>query len=315
MMDKNSLILVATEKNFVGSSILRRLKELGYKNILKKRLKEYDFLDKRKMQEFFQKEKPEYVFLTKEKVGGILANTTYPADFIYQNLAIQINIIDAAYRAGVKKLLFLGSSCSYPRECPQPMKEEYLLTGPLEPTNEAYAVAKIAGIKMCQAYNIQYGTCFICAIPANLYGAGDDFHPQNSHVIPALIRRFHEAKIKGEDKVVIWGSGRPRRDFLYVDDFADACIFLMREYSGNEPINVGSSKDVSISELAGMIKEIVQFKGEIIYDESRPDGMPKKLLDTSKINALGWKPKVSLQDGLERTYRWFKNVSSKTSSS
>jgi GDP-L-fucose synthase len=305
-MDKDSRIYIAGHNDFVGSAILRRLKELGYRYLLLRSDEELDLKNQQKTNEFFESQMPEYVFLAKEKVGGILANATYPADFIYENLAIQTNVLRAAFRIGVKKLLFLGSSCSYPKECPQPMKEEYILTGSLEPTNEAYAVAKIAGMKMCQAYNKQYGTNFIVVIPANLYGIGDDFHPENSHVIAALIRKFHEAKEKGEHKVIIWGSGRPKREFLYIDDFADACIFLMREYDGCEIINIGTSEDISIKELAELIKEIVGFEGEVVHDTTKPDGMPRKLLDVRRINTLGWKAKIRLEEGIKVTYNWYK---------
>jgi GDP-L-fucose synthase len=307
-MDKDSRIYIAGHNDFVGSAIVRGLKGLGYRNLLLRSDDELDLKNQQKTNEFFESQRPEYVFLTKEKVGGILANATYPADFIYENLAIQTNVLHAAFRVGVKKLLFLGSSCSYPRECPQPMKEEYLLAGPLEPTNEAYAMAKIAGMKMCQAYNSQYGTNFISLIPANLYGVGDDFHPENSHVIPALIRKFHKAKERGEDKVIIWGTGRPRREFLYIDDFTDACIFLMNNHNSSEIINIGTGEDISIAELTLIIKEVVGFKGEIVYDKTKPDGMPRKLLDVSKMDALSWKARTDLMDGLKMTYEWWKKV-------
>ena len=288
---------------------------------------------------FFKSEKPEYVFLAAAKVGGILANNTYPAEFIYENLMIETNVIHHAYKAGAKKLLFLGSSCIYPRDCPQPMKEEYLLSGRLEPTNEPYAVAKIAGIKMCQAYNRQYGTRFISVMPTNLYGPGDNFDLETSHVLPALIRKFHEAKIREANlpevtsglkrsapptssersersspvsSVTIWGTGTPRREFLHVDDLADACVFLMNRYEDSEILNIGCGKDISIRELADLIKEIIGFKGTIRYDRTKPDGTPRKLLDVTKITALGWKPKISLQKGIERTYRWYvENISDK----
>jgi GDP-L-fucose synthase len=307
-MDEDSHIYIAGHDDFVGSAIVRRLKGLGYRNLLLRSDEELDLKNQQKTNEFFESQRPEYVFLTKEKAGGILANATYPADFIYENLAIQTNVLSAAFRAGVKRLLFLGSSCSYPRECPQPMREEYLLAGPLEPTNEAYAVAKIAGMKMCQAYNSQYGTNFISVIPANLYGMGDDFHPENSHVIPALIRKFHEAKERREDKVIIWGTGRPMREFLYIDDFADACIFLMNNHNSSEIINIGTGEDISIAELTLIIKEVVDFKGKIIYDKTKPDGMPRKLLDVSKMEALGWKARTDLINGLKMTYEWWKKV-------
>lgn len=305
-MKKNSYIYVAGHEGFIGSAIVRRLKTLGYNNLLLKKDKELDLADQKRVCVFFKKATPEYVFLAVEKAGGIWANSAYPAEFIYKNLIIQVNVIDAAYRNGVKKLLFLGSSCSYPRMCPQPMKEEYLLSGYLEPTNEAYAVAKIAGIKMCQAYNKQYGTKFISVIPANLYGINDNFDSKESHVLPALIRKFHEAKVAKAESVVLWGSGKPRREFLYVDDFADACIFLMNNYNGDGVINVGFGRDISIAELALMIKDTVGFKGSVIYDKVRPDGMPRKLLDVTKIKNLGWRAKIDLENGLRSTYEYFK---------
>lgn len=306
-MKKNSRIYVAGHEGFIGSAIARRLKDFGYNNLLLKKEKELDLTDQGEAQAFFKKESPEYVFLAAERTGGIWANSAYPAEFIYKNIIIQVNVIDAAYRNGVKKLLFLGSSCSYPRMCPQPMKEEYLLSGRLEPTNEAYAVAKIAGIKMCQAYNKQYGTKFISVIPANLYGINDNFDSKESHVLPALIRKFHEANALGLESVTIWGSGKPRREFLCVDDFANACIFLINNYNGSEAINVGSGKDISIARLALMIKDVVGFKGRIVYDKTKPDGMPRKLLDVTKINNLGWVPKIDLENGIRLTYKYFKN--------
>lgn len=305
-MEKDSFIYIARHEGFVGSAIVRKLKEYGYNNLLLKSDKELDLKDQYKTREFFKSKRPEYVFLSAEKTGGILANSNYPADFIYENIIIQTNVIDSAYRSGVKKLLFLGSCCSYPKLSPQPMKEEYLLSGPLEPTNEAYAVAKIAGMKMCQSYNKQYGTNFIVAIPANLYGINDNFDLQDSHVIPALIVKFHQAKLLGEESVVIWGSGKPRRELLYVDDFADASIFLMNEYNSSEIINVGVGEDISIKELADLIKNIVGFDGKVIYDSTKPDGMPRKLLDTSRINGLKWKAKITIEKGIELTYRWYK---------
>jgi GDP-L-fucose synthase len=261
---------------------------------------------------FFKSEKPEYVFLAAARVGGILANNTYPAEFIYENLMIQTNVIHAAYKAGVKKLLFLGSSCIYPRECPQPMKEDYLLSGKLEPTNEPYAVAKIAGIKMVESYNRQYGTNYVSVMPTNAYGPGDNFDLAACHVFPALIRKFHEGKESDKSRVTsdkqvvtIWGSGKARREFLYVDDLADACLFIMLHYSGSEVLNIGVGKDISIGELANLIKEIVGFQGEVRYDASKPDGTPQKLLDVSKLRALGWQSKTSLREGINKTYRWY----------
>lgn len=306
-MKQNSFIYVAGHDEFIGSAIVRRLRKLGYTNLLLKKDKELDLADQEMVSAFFKKEAPEFVFLAAERAGGIRANSTYPAEFIYKNLLIQANVIDSAYRNGTKKLLFLGSSCSYPKMCPQPMKEEYLLSGYLEPTNEAYAVAKIAGIKMCQAYNKQYGTKFISVIPANLYGINDNFDLLESHVLPALIRKFHEAKATGLKKVTIWGSGKPRREFLYVDDFADACIFLMNKDNSNEIINVGSGAEISIARLALTIKVIVGFKGKIVYDKTKPDGMPRKLLDITKMNNLGWWAKIDLENGLRLTYEYFRN--------
>jgi GDP-L-fucose synthase len=278
----------------------------GYNNLVIRTRRELDLTDQRVVYLFFEEERPEYVFLAAAKVGGILANATYPGDFIRENLLIQTHVIDASYRFRVKKLLFLGSSCIYPKFAPQPMREEHLLTGPLEPTNEAYAVAKIAGIKMCQAYRRQYGFNAISAMPTNLYGPGDNFDLETSHVIPALIRRFHEAKQMGRREVVVWGTGNPRREFLYVDDLADAALFLMRHYEEEQIINVGVGADVSIRELAELIARVVGFSGEILYDTSKPDGTPRKLLDVSRLFALGWRPKVTLEDGLYRSYAWFR---------
>jgi GDP-L-fucose synthase len=307
-MKNNSRIYVAGHEGFIGSAITRRLKKSGYNNLLLRKSEDFDLICQKQVRAFFKKESPEYVFLSAERSGGIWANTAYPAKFIHENLMIQANVIDSAYQNGVKKLLFLGSSCSYPKMCPQPMKEEYLLSGYLEPTNEAYAVAKIAGIKMCQAYNKQYGTKFISVIPANLYGINDDFDLQESHVLPALIRKFHEAKAADKDSVVIWGSGMPKREFLYVNDFADACFFLMKNYDSGEVINAGSGIDMSIAEIASMIKNVVGFNGKIIYDVKKPDGMPRKLLDVAKINNLGWKAKIDLKDGLKLAYKYFKAI-------
>lgn len=305
-MDKESIIYVAGHMGLVGSAILRRLKAQGFNNIITKTHKELDLMVQRDVDEFFKDATPEYVFLAAAKVGGILANNTYPAEFIYNNLMIQSNVIHCAYKYKVKKLLFLGSSCIYPRECPQPMKEEYLLTGPLEKTNESYAIAKIAGIKMCQAYNRQYGTGFISVMPTNLYGPGDNFDLETSHVIPALIRKFHEAKVKGEDTVIIWGTGKPRREFLHVDDLADACVYLMKRYDSGEIINIGVGKDISIKELALMIKQIVGFEGELVFDTTKPDGTPRKLLDVSRLQKMGWEARISLKKGIKDTYEWFK---------
>jgi GDP-L-fucose synthase len=304
-MDRGSRIYVAGHRGLVGSAIVRRLQAEGFAEVITRGREEVDLTDQRAVEDFFARERPEYVFLAAARVGGILANSTYPADFIRENLLIQTHVIDAAYRYGVKKLLFLGSSCIYPKHAPQPMKEEYLLTGPLEPTNEAYAVAKIAGLKMVQYYRRQYGFNGISLMPTNLYGPGDRFEPEQSHVIPALLRRFHEAKERGFGEVVVWGTGTPRREFLYVDDLADAAVFLMGRYEEEMWINVGVGEDITIQELAEMVKEIVGFRGRIVYDPSKPDGTPRKLLDVSRLFALGWRPRVPLREGLERTYRWY----------
>ncbi|WP_457637188.1 GDP-L-fucose synthase [Oceanithermus sp.] len=304
-MTKESKIFVAGHRGLVGSAILRRLEADGFVNLVTRTRDELDLRDQTAVSRFFEKERPEYVFLAAAKVGGILANSTYPADFIRDNLQIQTNVIDAAYRSGSKKLLFLGSSCIYPKHAPQPMKEEYLLTGPLEPTNEWYAIAKIAGIKMAQAYRRQYGFNAISLMPTNLYGPGDNFDLETSHVIPALIRKFHEAKVEGKPHVVIWGTGKPRREFLHVDDLADAAVFLMQKYEEEEFVNVGIGKDVSIYELAKLIREVVGYEGQIRFDLSKPDGTPRKLLDVSRLNALGWRAKISLRDGLRKTYQWY----------
>ena len=304
-MIKDSKIYIAGINGMVGSAIKRRLQAEGYSNIIGPTSKELDLTDQSAVNEFISKERPEYLFLTAAKVGGIYANNTYPADYIYNNLIIEANVIHAAYKYGVKKLLFLGSSCIYPKYAPQPMKEEYLLDGKLEPTNEPYALAKIAGIKLCESYNRQYGTDFISCMPTNLYGPNDNYDSMNSHVIPGLVRRFHEAKVNGNKEVVVWGSGTPKREFLYVDDLADACIFLMEKYSGNGTVNVGSGIEVTIKELAEAIKEAVGYKGEVVFDPSKPDGTPRKLLDSSKLTALGWKAKTWLREGLELAYEDF----------
>ena len=304
-MEQESRIFVAGHKGLVGSAIVRRLQTGGYENLLLRGRQELDLTDGAAVRQFFETQKPEYVFLAAAKVGGILANDSYPADFIRDNLAVQTNIIDSAWRSGVKKLVFLGSSCIYPKHATQPMNESQLLTGPLEATNEWYAVAKIAGIKMCQAYRKQHGFDAISLMPTNLYGPGDNFDLKNSHVLPALIRKFHEAKLGGGSSVEIWGTGTPRREFLHVDDLADACIFLMQRYQGSEIVNVGVGEDVSIAELAGIVKNVVGFQGELRYDRSKPDGTPRKLLDVGKINGLGWKAKIGLDEGIAATYRWF----------
>lgn len=306
-MDKNSKIYVAGHRGLVGSAIVRKLDAEGYSNLVLRTRDELDLCDSVAVRDFFESERPEYVFLAAAKVGGIWANSHYPAEFIYSNLAIQLNVIHSAYLSGVKKLLFLGSSCIYPKLAPQPIKEEYLLTGELEPTNEAYAVAKIAGIKMCQSYNHQYGTSFISAMPTNLYGPNDNFDLENSHVLPALIRKFHEAKEGNALSVVVWGTGKPRREFLHVDDLADACLFLMQKYNESELINIGSGEDLTIEELALLVKEVVGYKGEVEFDISKPDGMARKLLEVSKLHSLGWRPRISLRRGIEDTYGWYKN--------
>lgn len=306
MMDKNAKIYVAGHTGLVGSALVRELKKNGYNNILTRTHAELDLTKQSEVENFFGKELPEYVFLAAAKVGGILANDKYSADFIKDNLVIETNIIDSAHKAGVKKLLFLGSACVYPKVTQQPIKEEYLLTGELEPTNKAYAIAKIAGIVMCQSYHKQYGANFISVMPTNLYGEGDNFDLQNSHVIPAMIRKFHEAKENNLKEVVLWGSGSPTREFLYVDDLASACLFLMNNYNDPEIINIGIGEDMSIAELANMVKRVVGYEGSIVWDTTRPDGTPRRLLDVSKIKALGWNPEVSLPEGLQRAYVWYK---------
>lgn len=306
-MENNSKIYVAGHRGLVGSAIVRELKKKGYTNIIGKTHSELDLMDTSAVEEFFKTEKPEYVFLAAAKVGGILANSTYPADFIYENLQIQNNIIGMAKKYEVKKLMFLGSSCIYPKMCPQPIKEEYLLSGYLEETNEAYALAKISGLKMCQFFNKQYGTKFISVMPTNLYGPYDNFHPENSHVMPALIRRFHEAKVNEAKEVVVWGSGAPLREFLYSEDMADACIYLMETYEGNDFFNIGTGKEITIKDLAELIKDIVGYEGKIVWDISKPDGTPRKLLDVSRLESQGWKYKMELNDGIKETYEWFLN--------
>jgi len=301
-MDKQSKIYIAGHNGMVGSAIKRKLQKHGYLNLILKTSRELDLKNQAAVGEFFQQQKPEYVFLAAARVGGIVANNTYRAEFLYDNLMIQNNVVHHSYLSGVKKLLFLGSSCIYPKFAPQPLKEEYLLTGELEYTNEPYAIAKIAGIKLCDAYRAQYGCNFISVMPTNLYGPNDNYDLKTSHVLPALLRKFHEAKKSGADKVVVWGSGTPRREFLHVDDLADACFFLMEHY--NEPglINIGVGKDISIMELATLIKHIVGFEGEIELDSSKPDGTLQKLMDVSKLNALGWKASTSLKEGVKNVY-------------
>ena len=318
-MERNSKIYIAGHLGLVGGGIWRAFERHGYTNLLGRSIDELDLMNRAAVEAFFSKEKPEYVVLVAAKVGGIQANNTYRGQFIYENLMIELNVIHAAYKHGVKKLLFLGSSCIYPKLAPQPIKEESLLTGPLEPTNEPYAIAKIAGIRLCDAYNRQYGTNFISAMPTNMYGPGDNYHPENSHVLPALIRRFHEAKTAGAKKVVCWGTGSPLREFLYSDDLAEACVFLVENANYKDMaftddsgtvqshINVGSGKEITIKELAETVKEVIGFDGEIAWDLSKPDGTLRKLMDSSRINALGWKPSVSLEEGIRYAYEDFLN--------
>ena len=305
-MNKTDKIYVAGGSGMVGSAIIRNLQAKGFSNILSKNIEELDLTNQQAVNDFFAKEQPEFVFLAAAKVGGIHANNTYPAQFIYNNLMIESNVIEAAHKNNVKKLLFLGSSCIYPKMSPQPIKEEYLLSGQLESTNEAYAIAKIAGIALCKFYRREYGCNFISAMPTNLYGINDNFDLQNSHVIPAFIRKFHEAKRDKAPHVTIWGSGTPRREFLYVDDLADACVFLMQRYNGEEHINVGCGEDIEIRELSALVKKTVGFEGAIINDTTKPDGTPRKLLDVSKLHALGWKHNTSLEEGVRRVYEWYK---------
>ncbi|UAY50704.1 GDP-L-fucose synthase family protein [Ferruginibacter albus] len=306
-MNKGDKIFVAGHRGLMGSAIVRSLQKKGYTNIITKTSSELDLREQQQVRDFFIAEKPQFIFLAAAKVGGIYANNTYPADFIYDNMAIQNNVIHEAYRNNVDKLLFLGSSCIYPKLSPQPIKEEYLLTGLLETTNEAYAIAKIAGIKLCQYYQKQYGCRFISAMPTNLYGPGDNYNLQNSHVLPALIRKFHEAKVNNHPSVTIWGSGTPRREFLYSDDAADACIFLMEDYEGADFFNIGVGVDNTIAELSLIIKEIVGFTGELVFDTSKPDGTPRKLLSVDKIKGLGWHSSVSLKEGIRLAYNDFVN--------
>jgi GDP-L-fucose synthase len=304
-MEKDARIYVAGHRGLVGSALVRQLTKQGSTNLLLRTHAELDLTDQRAVHAFLGKEKPAYVFVAAAKVGGIHANDTYPADFAYDNLQIQNNLIDGSRRCGVKKLLFLGSSCIYPKHAPQPIREDALLSGPLEPTNRAYAVAKIAGIVMCQSYNKQHGTTFLSAMPTNLYGLNDNYHPENSHVVPALIRRFHEAKVAGAPSVAIWGTGTPKREFLFADDLADACLFLMERYEGSEIVNIGSGQEISIGDLAAKVKRAVGYQGEITFDTTKPDGTPRKLLDCTKLRAMGWTPKTSLDEGLAVAYEDF----------
>ena len=314
-MNKESKIYIAGHRGLVGSAIVRQLKTKGYSNFVFRTHKELDLSNQLQVQEFFAQEKPEYVFLAAAKVGGIHANNTYPAEFIYDNLMVEANVIDASYRNDVKRVLFLGSSCIYPRAVKQPMREDALLTDLLEPTNEPYAVAKIAGIKICESYNRQYGTDYRSVMPTNLYGIGDNFHPENSHVIPALMRRFHEAKENNDSEVKVWGSGKAMREFMHVDDMASACVYIMTldkaTYDENTQamlshINVGTGEDCTIKEMAETVKKVVGFKGELKFDATKPDGSPRKLMDVSRINSMGWKATISLEDGLSTTYKWYK---------
>lgn len=321
-MDRKAKIYVAGHRGLVGSALMRRLAACGHTNLVTRSHAELDLIDQRAVEAFFGEHGPEYVFLAAARVGGIYANNTYPADFIYQNLAVQVNVLEAAHRHGVRRLLFFGSSCIYPRDCPQPIKEDYFMTGPLEPTNSPYAVAKIAGVESCHAYNRQYGDRFLAVMPTNLYGPGDNYDLQNSHVLPALIRKFHDAKLRGDRQAVVWGTGRPRREFLYSEDMADACVYLMNlpddAYGGllgsdekgsgkfRPPlINIGVGEDATIAELAEQVSRTVGFEGEIVFDTSKPDGTPRKLLDVSRLHALGWRASTPLQAGLAKTYADF----------
>lgn len=305
-MNPNSKVFIAGHYGLVGSALTRAWHTAGYNNIVGRRSAELDLRNQQAVENFFVAEKPDYVLLAAAKVGGILANSTQPAPFLYDNLMMAVNVIHAAYRHGVKKLLFLGSSCIYPKLAPQPIREESLLTGPLEPTNEAYAIAKITGLKLCEMYNRQYGTCFISAMPTNLYGPNDNFNLETSHVLPALLRKFHEAKVSGASQVVVWGTGSPVREFLHVDDLASACLHLMRTYDGSQGIvNIGTGSGVTIAALAGMIKEVVGFEGTVVFDNDKPDGTPMKINDNTRLRNLGWRPTIALQEGLAHTYRWY----------
>lgn len=307
-MEKHSKIYVAGHKGMVGSAIVRQLQKEGYDQVIFKDSKSLDLINQSQVESFFEKEKPDYVFLAAAKVGGILANNTYRADFLYDNLMIQSNVIHQAYKVGVKKLLFLGSSCIYPKFAEQPLKEESLLTGLLEPTNEPYAIAKISGIKMCEAYRDQYGCNFISAMPTNLYGPGDNFDLNNSHVLPALIRKFHEAKLQGHAEVEIWGSGTPKREFLHVHDLAQACVHLMKAYNEKIFVNIGSGEDISIKDLAQLVADIIQYKGELKFNTSKPDGTPRKLMDVSKMKSIGWQYSIPLREGIESVYAQYKQI-------
>jgi GDP-L-fucose synthase len=304
-VEKNAKIYIAGHRGMVGSAIYRKLQKEGYNNIITRSSADLDLREQPDVARFFELEKPDYVFLAAAKVGGIVANNTYRADFLYENLQIQNNIIHSSFVNGVKKLMFLGSSCIYPKLAPQPLKEEYLLTGPLEPTNEPYAIAKIAGIKMCDAYRAQYGCNYISVMPTNLYGYNDNYHPQNSHVLPALIRRFHEAKVNSLPDVTIWGTGTPKREFLFADDLAEACYYLMQNYNEEGLVNIGTGEDISIKDLALLIKRIIGYAGEIKFDSSKPDGTPRKLMDVSKLHSKGWKHTIELEEGIKLAYQDF----------
>jgi GDP-L-fucose synthase len=306
-MNKNARIIVTGHRGMVGSSIVRRLQAGGYDNLLLRTHAELDLLNQRAVHDYLAEQQPEYIYIAAAKVGGIQANNQYRADFLYQNLVIEANLIHGAHQAGVQRLMFLGSSCIYPRDCPQPIREEYLLTGPLETTNEPYAIAKIAGVKLCETYQSQYGRQYVSVMPTNLYGPNDNYDLANSHVLPALIRKAHEAKVRGDAEYVVWGSGTPRREFLYVDDLADACVFLMETGYGGPLLNVGTGEDVTISQLAETVMDVVDFKGRIVYDHSKPDGTPRKLLDVSRMSALGWHARTGLREGIVRSYADFKH--------
>ncbi|HEY4512262.1 MAG TPA: GDP-L-fucose synthase [Candidatus Paceibacterota bacterium] len=307
-MEKSSRIYVAGHRGLVGSAIIRALQKNGYKSIITRTRRELDLLDQKRVATFFEKEKPEYIFLAAAKVGGIVANESMPADFIFENLEVQNNVISNAYIAGAKKLLFLGSSCIYPKFAKQPIKEKYLLSGELEETNRPYAIAKIAGLVMCESYNRQYGTNFISVMPTNLYGPNDNFDPRTSHVIPGMIRKFDDARNKRAKSVTLWGTGRPKREFLHVDDLAAACLFLMNNYNSGNIINIGSGKDLTIRELASIVQKVIGYKGKIVWDKSKPDGTPRKLLNVSKIQSLGWRCKIKLEKGIADTYKWYKKM-------
>lgn len=307
-MEKTDKIYIAGHRGMVGSAIWRNLEKKGFKNLIGRTSSELDLRDQAAVRSFMAGEQPDYVVLAAARVGGIHANNTYRAEFLYDNLSIQNNIIHQAYEQGVKKLLFLGSSCIYPKLAPQPLKEEYLLTGPLEPTNEPYAIAKISGIKMCEAYRDQYGCNFISAMPTNLYGPNDNYDLNNSHVLPALLRKFHEARVSGSKEVEVWGSGKPLREFMHVDDLAEACVFLLENYDGKQFVNVGTGKEISIRDLAGLIRDVTGFEGEIRFNTSKPDGTPRKLMDVSKLKGMGFQPAISLKEGIRQVYEQFKQL-------